>query len=1308
MAILVALSALACSRPAVATTLVWDANGSGTGTGGTGTWDTTSSLWRLNTDTGTLQTYTSATSTQANFDGTAGTVTIGSGTTISVGTIVFSTSGYTIAGASGTAQLSFGSSAGAITTGAGDIETISAIIAGTDGLTKNNDSGTLILSGADTFTGGISINGGTLQLATGGSLVNTNNLTTSGTGSTFDINGVSQTLAKVTNGTGSVITNSSATQATLTIGDGSAGSGNYTGNMNVIWNQSATNSTIGGNFTNTGNLNINVVGSQAANISGLVNNAGTVTLGGSASVTCTLSGGIGSNVTAITQTTNGSPLNITTGALTVNSAGTTLTDNSAGGAGTMTVSAGVSGTGNLTLNNNSSITSGITLSSALINNAGTITNSGTGSSSNSTLISAPIGASVTGIIENSAHSLLQLSGANNAFTGSVTVTAGTLQYGSNDPNALNFNNVVSVAPGATFDFNNSAAIIAGLNGTGGTVTNSGSANSLTLAGSGNYSYSGVVTGSNVSSTALTVSLTGGGSQTLSGANTYNGTSAAAGVATTLTGGTLKINAGAGGSLASSGAMTFAGLATFNYDNTTASLTLSQSLGTLEFGSGDGTVQLTRTAAQNVTLTYSSLATELAVNSSIVGGTGNFIVNGTGVTNGTNAKIVLTGVTTNAPIRSDIYFGGSNYAYYDSAGFVRGINWGSSDTNQKTTAGGATLGTTTQTQYVQMTGPVTAQTNANVFNLNISGANNLAFSNSSQTLTFGNGNNNVVAGILKSGGGAASIGTTTVPGALALNGANDAYMVRVDSASDTLTINAQIQGAGGTSGFTKSGAGTLVLTGLNTWSGITFFNGGILSFSNVQNQGNNSNLGRSSNTIDEVLNGGTALWTGGSTNNSTNTPWGVGSGGGTIDAEGTGPLNITNGLQFFGTPNISGGAETLTLTGASTQANTISGSLNNGSNGNIMSLTKTGAGLWVMGSNSYTGPTTMSGGVFEASSSTTLSGGVGSSGGTSNLTFNGGVFGIGFSGTTFARPLGGLPAQVQFTGSGGFAAYGSSVTVNLGGSSAGVTWNSGSFVPAGSSLILGASTANNTLTFANPINFNGTARTVQVVRGTGSPDAVLSGALTGTGASGLTVTGNGILQLTQNAGVNTYTGNTTVNGGTLQLAPVTTTTNNIASSAQISVASGATLDATGLTSSTLALGTNQILAGNGNVLGSVSATSGNHIAPMNAAGPSAIGTLAISSGLTLGSGSILDYTLGSTGNSSLTTVGAALTLPASSGTVTFNITDNAGAGSLGSVGPGNYKQGHLGGLPPLPNFTSPAASAPARSASARPSGGCLEW
>src|SRR5204862_3567225 len=93
------------------------------------------------------------------------------------------------------------------------------------------------------------------------------------------------------------------------------------------------------------------------------------------------------------------------------------------GTALLTASGGVSGTGNLVLNNNSATANGVQVTTAVLNNVGTVTNSGSGTGN--VTISSVIGTNVTKVIENSATSTLTLSGAN-AYAGGSTIMAGTL------------------------------------------------------------------------------------------------------------------------------------------------------------------------------------------------------------------------------------------------------------------------------------------------------------------------------------------------------------------------------------------------------------------------------------------------------------------------------------------------------------------------------------------------------------------------------------------------------------------------------------------------------------------------------------------------------------------------------------------------------------------------------------------------------------------------------------------------------------------------------------------------------------------
>jgi autotransporter-associated beta strand protein len=88
---------------------------------------------------------------------------------------------------------------------------------------------------------------------------------------------------------------------------------------------------------------------------------------------------------------------------------------------------------------------------------------------------------------------------------------------------------------------------------------------------------------------------------------------------------------------------------------------------------------------------------------------------------------------------------------------------------------------------------------------------------------------------------------------------------------------------------------------------------------------------------------------------------------------------------------------------------------------------------------------------------------------------------------------------------------------------------------------------------------------------------------------------------------TYTGNTVINGGTLALSNVASTS----SSANITLATGATLDVSGRTDGTLTLSAGQTLMGNGTVLGSVAVSANATLEP-----GASIGALTVTNDVTL--------------------------------------------------------------------------------------------
>ncbi|NBV35533.1 MAG: hypothetical protein EBR81_17525, partial [Proteobacteria bacterium] len=142
-------------------------------------------------------------------------------------------------------------------------------------------------------------------------------------------------------------------------------------------NTNGSTMTVTGGVTGTGNITASNSSGSGAGCNGSyflfttnpVNNFGTITfnnaavLGGVAGTGTggnVISGGVGSNVTAITQASATNPLTIQTGSVNVGASGLALNTSAAAA---MTVSAPTTGSGALTLNINS--TGGITLSGAI-------------------------------------------------------------------------------------------------------------------------------------------------------------------------------------------------------------------------------------------------------------------------------------------------------------------------------------------------------------------------------------------------------------------------------------------------------------------------------------------------------------------------------------------------------------------------------------------------------------------------------------------------------------------------------------------------------------------------------------------------------------------------------------------------------------------------------------------------------------------------------------------------------------------------------------------------------------------------------
>lgn len=151
---------------------------------------------------------------------------------------------------------------------------------------------------------------------------------------------------------------------------------------------------------------------------------------------------------------------------------------------------------------------------------------------------------------------------------------------------------------------------------------------------------------------------------------------------------------------------------------------------------------------------------------------------------------------------------------------------------------------------------------------------------------------------------------------------------ITTSAGTLTFGGVISNGTTANSLTKAGAGTLLLSGANTYTGATTISDGILSIATISNGGVAGTLGQSTNAATNlVFDGGTLKYTGASSPST--------------------DRNFTINSGKTATFDISGSTD-LTVSGASTATNG--------------SLTKIGTGfLRLTGTNLYSGNTTITGG-----------------------------------------------------------------------------------------------------------------------------------------------------------------------------------------------------------------------------------------------------------------------------------------------------------------------------------------------------------
>jgi len=885
--------------------------------------------------------------------------------------------------------------------------------------------GTWVMSGSNTFTGGLAINSGTLIGTVAGAMGNASNTVTFG-------------------GAGAGVLNLQAAATT------------YTALLNVA--------------SANGTILIN----PAASGAGVTHTIGATTLGGGYQLT--VQGG--SNVASGTA-------QLTTGAITLNGDGSIRVLNPVAGSSKFNTASDITGTGNLTLKNDGATTGGITISGTT-NHTGTITNSGSGTGD---VTLGVIGTNVTGVTQNSAASALNLSGNNTytgattisagtlqigaagrlgagSYAGAISNNATLIYSGTN---AQTLSGIISgtgaltqnAASTLTLSGNNtylgattiSAGTIeigaAGRLGAGTYAQNITNNGTFVYASTNNQTLSGIISGTG----ALTQNAAS--TLTLSGNNTYSG-------ATSISTGTIEI--GAAGRL---GAGTYAGAISNN-----ASLIYSGTNNQTLSGIISGTGALTQNAASTLTLTgnntYTGVTTistgtiEIGAAGRLGAGTyaGAISNNATLIYSGTNAQTLSgiisgTGALTQNNSGSTLTLTGAN-TYTGTttinAGTLQlGNNGatGSLSADSAITVNGAlvfrrsdaiTQGTNFSTAAITGTG-VVIQNSANSTTLN-----NITNSFSGgvwvqQGTVYAAGIGNASASGYLGSCGTIQLGSSSNTGTLRLTGSTSETtdkvidlagttgggMLNVDSSAAIYTFS---------NSFTASGVGakTLTLQGSGTSSGGFVLNGAIVDSSSGATSlsvgGNGSltvTLGCATNSfsgpvsivgntsgktytlqVAGIGNTGAASYLG---SNSTISLGTSSSGTNILKYTGTGETtdkvinlastnnnnqasldasNASGLLKFTSNFTATGTASTKILNLIGTGNAEIAGAIVNNTSGNVTNVTKSGAGTWTLsGNNTYTGTTTISGGTLVISGTNSGSAITVSSGGTLAGTGTGG-------------------------------------------------------------------------------------------------------------------------------------------------------------------------------------------------------------------------------------------------------------------------------------------------------------------------------
>ena len=1013
--------------------------------------------------------------------------------------------------------------------------TVSAVLAGNNGINKTT-SGSVALSGNNTFSGGMTLTGGTLEIASTGRLGGgayaaniTNNATLVYSGAN------NQALSGVISGSGALTQNSSST---LTLSGNNTYTGATTINAGTLTLAGTSGAAGSGNVTIVGGALLQIDNSASTTHINNISGAGNILHTAGAGITTTLAG-TNTNTGSIQSTGGGTLLFSGAGALSSN-----ITGLSASGGSTLSFVD--NSTSTITLGN-----SGISLSTAKLSFDVDL------SSSTSDRLVFAQAASLNGT------NLVNINFLNSISSGQtwtlLTATSGlngTWSLGTYAPQTGYSFSLTSNTTSLwlTAAASSSLAYWTGGNGSSWVDTNF----STTINGTASIDGSSLTTSSDVifaSTNAGNLTTTLGANYSINtlaistpevainGSNTLNVTSSSSSAINVSAAGNTTINAGLAGSagLLKSGA----GTLTLNGSNTYAGGTTIAG-GTVVVGSttalGNSSSTITLNPLSGNTATIRSGVANLTISNAFALPSGTMAFD----TNSTNST--LSGNISGPGALTKIGLG------------ILALNGSNTYTGATTIdAGTLTLSGGLSGSSVTINGGTLNQTSAGTI------------AGTGTTLTLSSGNATLAGANTYTGA------TTINAGTLALSGGLSGSNVTINGGALNQTSVGTIAGTGTT--FTLSG-GNATLAGTNTYTGSTTINGGTLSVSAITNGGVAGALGNSTNAVGNlVLGGGTLEYT--ASGNSTDRNFTLTAGTtstisvtnssanltisgasatttGALTKAGSGTLILSGNNTYTGATTINAGTLQIGANGTSGSLSSSSAIANNGSLvinrsdavalGNIISgtgnLTKLGQGnLALSGNNTYTGVTTISSGNMTISHSNALGSTIGGTTVSANavLELQGGISvgaealtltGTGIGDTGALRNMSGnnsYGGNITLAATGvriGSASGILTLTGDLAGNNTTVRFSAGSGIVLSGNLNLGTGSLLLDSGFLTLSGSNSYSGKTGLTGGTAYINSIKN---VGAGASSLgavTTAANGVIELGSNntSGVLVYTGN----------------------------------------------------------------------------------------------------------------------------------------------------------------------------------------